>query len=135
MTLHHIEGATCPLCEDKLMGAHAYLQDWFRRKKTEYTNLHIAWAYRDFADQEQAFADKKSNAHWPLSPHNHTEQSKPCSLALDLFLIDEDFEARFPILFYSKLNAENIANRDLVIWGGNFKHLKDDDHFEYSGSI
>lgn len=130
MKVHHTSDRVCPSCEAKLLTAEPALGEWFRRLKARYINVHIAWAYRGAEDQEQAFRDRKSNCHYPDSPHNKTKDGKPCSIALDLFQEDEDGVARFSKDFYAKVNAENLANHEPLIWGGDFKTLGDFDHFQ-----
>lgn len=127
---HHDESPDCPLCSEKLKTAHSLMVDWFKRVKLRYPNVHVSWAYRGQADQEKAFADKRTKVHFPNSPHNHSQDGKPCALALDLFLIDEDGIARFPGMFYAKLNAENEQNKEPIFWGGRFKNFGDLDHFQ-----
>lgn len=130
MSLHHEAGATCTLCASKLLTAHPYLRDWFESVKIRYPNVHISWAFRGEEDQNRMKADGKSNASFGSSPHNHMENGKPCSLALDLFLLDEDGVARFPPLFYAKLYSDCKRDMDRIRWGGTFKKLLDQNHFE-----
>lgn len=128
----HIDGPECPECNKKLLTAHPYLSSWFKKKvKKQYPNAHISWAWRGEADQNQFLKEGKTTLPFPRSPHN---KSKPdgtkCAMALDLFLIDDDGSARFPPLWYAKLNTENEADREPIRWGGKFKSIGDGDHFE-----
>ena len=54
----------------------------------------------------------------------------PFSKALDLFLIDDDGVARFPMPFYKMLWEKTEKDRWPIAWGGNFKKFKDGPHFE-----
>ncbi len=81
-------------------------------------------------DQNKCVSEGKSKAVWPTSPHNAMRDKKPCSKALDLFQIDEDGIARWVPIFFAKLNAENLANLEPLIWGGEFKTLGDSCHFQ-----
>jgi hypothetical protein len=131
---HHTHDPVCPLCEDKLFTAHDYLKGWFRSLKSRYPNVHVSWAYRGQADQEEFFKEGKTRAHYPHSAHNKTDEAgKPCSLALDLFQIDEDGVARFSPLFYAKIADESEKDGALILWGGTFKNIGDRDHFQYKG--
>jgi hypothetical protein len=130
MSLHHTDDPVCPLCEAKLQQAHSYLQGFFREKKKKYSNLHVSWSFRNKVEQEQAYLDGKTRAHFPKSPHNKMKDGKPCAEALDLFQIDEDGVARFSPLFYVKLSHECEEDKLPIVWGGNFKKLHDYDHFE-----
>ncbi len=135
MGLHHNDDPTCPLCEDKLKQAHEYLRLWFIDVKKRYPTAHVCWSWRGEKDQNKAYYEGKSNLKFPNSPHNNMKNGNPCSLALDLFLL-EDHAAIFPPLFYSKLNRENAESNTPIIWGGSFKSkagksLGDYDHFQY----
>ena len=98
--------------------------------------MHISWAYRDQASQEQAFADHESNDHYPNSPHNHMDGTTPMSLALDIFQITEEGEACFSPQFCALLDSENQADREPILNGAKFKRLDgkplgDFGHFQY----
>jgi hypothetical protein len=127
MSTHHVPGALCLLCEDKLKSAHPLLAEWFRAKKKNYLNLHIAWAYRNAVDQNAAYKEGKSNAQFPNSPHN-----KEPAQALDIFLINEDGEAVWPPVLYAKIAQESKDEYPYILWGGNFSGpiQRDRDHFE-----
>lgn len=85
----------------------------------------MAWE----ADQNQAYSDGKSRQKWPESAHNYMENGVPCSLALDLFELNEDGDALFPVEIYSKINSVNESLTDGPKWGGNYLTLRDYDHF------
>lgn len=130
-SLHHTSDAICPLCESKLMQAHPDIASWYREKKKLYPNLHISFSYRTMKEQNELFAQGKTLLQWPNSKHNNQlPNGLPCALALDLFQIDEDGNGRFSRQFYSLLNDQNRADRAPIRWGGDFKSLKDYDHFE-----
>lgn len=129
--LHHTHDPVCLLCEDKLFTADPRLASWFRAVKARYTNVHVSWSWRGEADQEAFFKEGKTHAHFPHSAHNKMDASgKPCSLALDLFQIDEDGIARFSPLFYAKIADESEKTNEPILWGGTFKNIGDKDHFQ-----
>ena len=132
---HHTDDPVCPLCEFKLKTAHPYLGEWFRRLKIKYPNSHISWAWRGQADQEAFFTAGKTRCHFPHSKHNFMKGALPYSLALDLFQLDEDGNARFSPLWYAKVNAENEADKEPIIAGITFKSIGDGDHFQLSESV
>jgi peptidoglycan LD-endopeptidase CwlK len=135
MKLYHDDKPSCDLCEWKLREAHPYLQSWFRRVKSMHPSVHISCAWRNQEDQEKAYNEGKSKAHYPNSPHNFMIGDKPCSLALDLFQIDADGMARFSWKFY-ELVAKESAEQDFeVVWGGTFKSLRDGPHYQLSAKI
>lgn len=131
ISLHHSDRPECPLCNWKLKDAHPLLAAWFKSVKKRYVNVHIAWAFRSQADQDKMVREKKSLANWPNSKHNYmTADFKPCAEALDLFLLDDDGNARWPKIFYAKLAAENKVNQDPINWSGEFKSILESNHFE-----
>ena len=125
----HSDGPECPGCDLKLKDAHSYLQDWFKRLKAKYVNVHVACAYRDQLSQEQAFKSGATKLHFPLSAHN-----KVPALALDVFLIGEDGVAAWPPQWFIQVNQENIANKEPLQWGGMWHELGDNDHFQYKST-
>lgn len=127
---HHNSDPTCPLCAEKIAEAHPEMRAWFLDVKSRYPNAHVSWSFRCEEDQNQLVLDKKSRLSWPHSAHNQMEDGKPCSMALDLFQIDEDGVGRWSPLWFAKLNAENENNKLPIFWGGNWKTLGDNDHFE-----
>lgn len=127
----HQDGETCPGCELKLDEAHPYLAQWFREKvKPKYPNAHVAWSYRGEADQNAAVSEGRSEQPYPQSAHNHTENGKPCSYALDLF---EQVQGKglWSPGFYSSVNADIDKEGLPIFWGGRWKKLGDKDHFQY----
>jgi len=132
---HHDPGPTCPSCEKKLEEAHPYMASWFHDIKKDIPMIHISWSYRDGPSQELAFKQGKTKLHFPLSKHNFIKIGKPCSLALDLFVLSVEGIAQFPQLTYAKINAYNESKSLPINWGGKWKSIGDSDHFEFSGSV
>jgi hypothetical protein len=129
----HTHDAICPLCQLKLKQAHPYLQKWFLKIKSRHFDAHISWSYRDQADQEKAFSEGKTHAHYPNSPHNHLDQDgNPLSLALDLFQLSEQGKALWEQAFFRMIWDECVKDGDDMIWGGNFRSLGDLDHFQFN---
>lgn len=131
MSLHHLEGASCPLCEEKLAEAHPELVKWYRKKvKAFKPEAHISCSYRGEADQAQAVQEGKSRLAFPHSPHNKTgPDGKPEARALDLFVLEGGL-ARFPSLWYTAIAATAVMAKDPILWGGTWKKLGDLDHFQ-----
>jgi hypothetical protein len=114
------------LCQEKLALAHPKLVAWFCAAKTRNPSMHVSWSYRDETSQKNAFAIGASKLHYPMSAHN-----KEPAMALDIFQIDDSGKAVFDPVFCAKL-ADEIRRANLpFIWGGNFKSLGDNDHFQY----
>lgn len=131
MSLHHAAGLDCELCDYKLESAHPILQDWFKTKvKIKFPDAHISWSFRDEQEQEQYFLDKKTELHWPDSPHNFMVDGKPCSKALDLFQIDDTGEGLWNPIFFFRLGEIIKAESDPVFWGGLFKTFGDANHYQ-----
>jgi len=137
----------CLGCMDKLAGAHKFLSDWFwKHVVPNYSNAHVAWAYRGQADQDAFYHNGTSRLQWPHSAHNKRApidmgrvydpsdetdpNTKPEAMAIDLFQI-VDGVAIWPTKFFYDL-ANDIRKLDLPIyWGGQWKSLGDKDHFQY----
>lgn len=128
----HSHDPHCLLCEEKLATAHPWLRDWFWRVKSRHPSVHTSWAWRGEEDQNRLKAEGASNASFGKSKHNHMEDGKPCSLALDLFELTQAGTARWDGVFFAGLNAENEALGENLIWGGKFRKLGDYCHFEMS---
>lgn len=128
MNHHTHPSETCLACQDKLHSADYRLVDWFTDIiSRSFPDVHIAWSFRDKASQDGACAYGGSQLSWPKSKHNHTEDGVGSALALDLFqLLNE--QAHFPLDIYSKIAKEYML--PIMQWGGNWKTLKDYDHFE-----
>lgn len=124
---HHTSDPSCLLCEQKLLQATKELEIWFRKVKSKYPSIHISWSYRDQASQEQAFAEGKTHAHFPHSPHNQMP-----SLAIDIFQINDKGQAIFDPIFCAKIAEEARQDEDPILWGGIFKSLGDNDHFQFN---
>lgn len=122
---HHTSDLACALCELKLKDAHPDLGGWFHAMKEKHADLHISWSFRDQASQEQAFQDRKTKLHFPQSAHNKTP-----AMALDIFQIDDSGRAKWDPVFCAKLNDETAAAGYTLKWGGLWKTLGDNDHFE-----
>lgn len=133
-SIHHTSDDVCPLCADKLREAHPLLVDWFNHDiKPKYTDAHISWSWRGRDEQEKAFVEGKTKLHFPDSAHNKMNGLVKYSCALDLFQINNGV-AKFAPLWYAKLAQEIEKNKLPLIWGGAWKHLGDQDHFELDHS-
>jgi hypothetical protein len=128
---HHTSDVLCPLCAQKLIQAHPEITMWFHWAKTKHPDLHVSWSYRNQAEQTQAVSNGASRLNYPDSAHNKTDANgNPCSLALDVFQINDAGQAVFDPIFCAKLDAESEAAGYIIKWGGNFRSLGDNDHFE-----
>ena len=133
-SFHHVDGLVCPACEDKLSRVHPYLAQWFRMTvKREYPSAHVSWSDRDEASQEAAFAAGTTKLHYPESAHNHTENGKPLSYALDLFQQVSGKAVWDKNFFQSLADAIEAAGLP-IFWGGKWRALGDNDHFQYRAS-
>lgn len=133
MALHHLYGVPeCPLCEDKLKTAHPELRDIYKKQiKPNFPDCHVSWAWRNEEDQNRFFAQHRSDCEWPHSPHNKMDDGgNPCSLALDLFKMDQNLVASFPTRLYFEISEFLKSNALQVRWGGAFRTISDYDHFE-----
>lgn len=127
---HHTSEPTCALCEAKLSQAHPDLGKWFRDLKSRHPDVHVSWSFRDQSSQEQAFSEGKTRLHFPLSAHNHTVEGEPLSLALDIFQIDDQGKGKWDPVFCAKVAQESLSLGYSLKWGGDWKSLGDNDHFQ-----
>ncbi len=128
--MQHTKDQKCNGCQDKLLGVHLALVDWFNWLKWNHPEVHICWGWRGKEEQHKAFLDGQSKADWPNSKHNNMLDGIPCSLALDIFTIDDKNIAHFSRDFYERVATETENEGYPIRWGGTFAHLKDLDHFE-----
>jgi len=130
--IKHTAGPVCAECELKLASAHPYMVYWFHRRKAQHPDLHVSWAFRDQATQDDLYHRGLTRREWPTSKHNFMKDGKPCSFALDLFFIDHGI-AVFPWPRYQLISEDSKAEMSPVLWGHDFKfHKEDGDHFEFT---
>ncbi len=139
MALKHIENQeTCPSCDAKLSACHPYLKPWFYKIKAKWPNLHVAWGFRNQADQNQAVLEHRSNLEWPYSPHNKIVNGLPQSLAIDLFE-QVGGRGKWDQLLFAAIYAYIKSENDKIFWGGSWKLNKgkeiDSDHFQYDATV
>ena len=129
--VHDKDDPQCMGCKNKLLDVHLALNAWFWDMKKRYEDLHISWGFRDEKHQRADFKAGLSRLNWPNSKHNNMLDGSPCSLALDVFRIDQQTGAAlFNSSFYTVLNEYSKSQGYNLRWGGEFKTLKDLDHFE-----
>lgn len=127
----HNDGPSCAGCEKKLLGAHPAIADWYRRRKEQFQDLHIAWAFRNQEEQTQCLIAKKTRLPWPKSKHNRMlPDQTPQSCALDLFgLLNGVSDYSWD--YFTKISNASKADGEPVLWGHDFRtHQEDGDHFE-----
>ena len=128
--MKHQNGARCLRCEEKLKEANPEIVSFFYWLKPRYQKIHISWTFRDQANQDQFFMRGTSKLKWPNSPHNATDlMGKADSHAIDLFVLDDD-KALWPIETFKAIAKDVRDNKIPMIWGGDFIHLGDFDHFQ-----
>ena len=111
--------------EIKLKELHTDLQS-ILSEAIKIFDFTILCGYRGQEEQEKAFLNGNSKAHFGQSKHNF----KP-SLAVDIapYPIDWNNVERFKNLADIILKIANEKNIKLI-WGGNWQKLKDYPHFE-----
>ena len=131
-SVHHSADPICPKCEITLMWAHPEFIPVWKAIKTKFLDAHISWTYRDKDSQEEAFKERKSNAHFPNSPHNKTDaKGNKCSHAIDLFQITSEHpEGLWKEEWFEEIATYIVALFPFVFWGGKFKSIHDGDHYE-----
>lgn len=129
----HNGGISCNGCETLLNNAHPNFRAWFYKRKNKFPDLHIAVTYRDEKTQNDAVAEGKSRLKFPQSAHNWTHKGSPCSRAVDIFQINKDFPGgKWDGIFCAQINDLNKQEKEALFWGGEWKTLGDNDHFQFS---
>jgi D-alanyl-D-alanine carboxypeptidase len=121
----HTDDLECQGCNERLKDAHPMIESFFHVMKDMHPDLHTSCVYRDDIEQNLKFKQGLSNAKAGQSKHN----LKP-SLAIDLFQQNPQGRAKFDGVFMAKIYKQATALGYEIIWGGNFKRLKDFVHFE-----
>lgn len=121
----------CSRCETKLQEAHPHLKVFFQWVKINHPDAHVSWTFRDQANQDECFRMGKSKLQWPKSPHNAMDLfGKPCSEAIDLFVLSNDGKAEWPTGWFKTVSQQMKDAGMPFKWGGDFKTLGDADHFQ-----
>lgn len=131
----HKNGQPCDSCIKKLEGCHIGIGTFFVWVRSRFPEAHISWGFRNQQQQDLAFNTGQSKTKWPDSKHNNMADGVPASMAIDIFRLGPDGKAYFEVEFYEKIwTASQLEGfNGIVEWGGNFKTLKDYNHFELGG--
>ena len=114
-----------PVSIERLRACHPDIQRVVELAASRFP-FTVLCGFRGEEEQTKAFAEGKSRAKWGESKHNATP-----SQAVDLAPLPIDWEnlPRFRTMANVVLQAAKELNVQLV-WGGDFKKLKDMPHFE-----
>lgn len=123
----HVNAATCPSCEEKLSTVHPDLRRWVSILRSTHPDAHVSCGYRGEADQADAYRTGHSKALWGQSAHNVLP-----SHAVDLFRLTQANGASFDKPWYILVIGPIVRAAGLV-YGGDFKVLKDYPHVELPG--
>ena len=83
--MSHENNGKCPHCQhllEKYQGTHPVLKSWFEQLQELHPEAHISCAGRGEKEQEEAFIDGRSRAHFGDSAHNWC-------CAIDLFVMKD----------------------------------------------
>lgn len=114
----------CLGCAGKLKTAHPELVKFALAFRTDHPEGHISCSTRSQAEQEADYVKGVSKARWGESPHDFDP-----SRALDWFRLTQAGGASFDSTWYIAILNPAIIRAGLV-WGGNFKSIKDLPHVE-----
>lgn len=114
-----------PISKLRLATCHPELQRLFN-DVVELRDCAILVGHRGEADQAAACAAGKSRTPWPTSNHNCTPSRAVDVAPYPVDWSDIDGFKEFAAFVQERAVALGISIR----WGGDFKHLKDYDHFE-----
>jgi peptidoglycan L-alanyl-D-glutamate endopeptidase CwlK len=116
--------------QKNLAEAHPLLQKVVNQFLIDYPNVafQINDAQRGRAEQEHAYQNKTSRAHFGQSAHNF----KP-AVALDIFPKPVQFSKWQPYQMFAKEFLSTARKLGIAItWGGSWTKIKDGPHFELS---
>lgn len=125
----HSNIPSCPACNDKLAQVHPDLVRWVGVLRSTHPDAHVSTGYRDKADQEACFAGGVSHAHFGQSAHNTVPAQ-----AVDLFRLTQAGGAAFDKPWYESVVAV-VAKAAGLVWGGDWKSIKDCPHVELPGFV
>lgn len=133
--MHVNPSESCVSCAQKLEQCHNSLKLWFEILSDNFKDCHIAVGFRNEADQEEAFKQGLTHAHFGQSKHNRMNGLNPESWAIDIFRLGDDGKAYFEDSYFQNIwnfidKIQTQAGDIDLIWGGNFTNLKDMDHLE-----
>jgi len=115
---------------NNLKQAHPLLQKVVQQFQIDFPNVQfqINDAQRGRAEQEQAYRNKTSRAHFGQSAHNY----KP-AVALDIYVKPVQFAKWAPYQMFAKEFLSSAAKVGVSLtWGGSWTSIKDGPHFELS---
>lgn len=124
------ENPVCTRCQAFVPELSYVMQDFWLWITKNYLNCHIAQGFRGELQQHLDFLDGKSKVDFPESKHNVMDAGKPFSQAIDIFVLDEQGNAQWPIPFFQDLYGAALMASQPVVWGGSWLNFPDHDHFE-----
>lgn len=114
--------------KERLATTHPLLQDLFN-EVIKHTDCSILYGHRNCAEQEEAFTNGRSKAHYGQSFHNYFP-----SLAVDAMPWPINWEDLKGIHEFAGFVLGVAAAKGIQIrWGGHFKNFFDGPHFELIG--
>ena len=112
----------------RLQTCHPLLQDLFH-EVIKHTDCSIIFGYRNREEQEEAFNNGRSKAHYGQSNHNFYP-----SLAVDAMPYPINWEDMKGIHHFAGVVKGIAATKKIPIrWGGEFKGFFDGPHYELIG--
>lgn len=113
---------------NRLQTCHPLLQDLFN-EVIKYQDCAIVFGYRNREEQEEAFKNGRSKAHYGQSNHNFYP-----SLAVDVMPYPINWEDMKGIHKFAGFVLGVAAAKNIPIrWGGEFKNFFDGPHYELIG--
>lgn len=114
--------------KERLATSHPLLQDLFN-EIIKHRDCSILYGHRNRVEQEEAFTNGRSKAHYGQSFHNYSP-----SLAVDAMPWPINWEDLKGIHEFAGFVLGVAAAKGIEIrWGGHFKNFFDGPHFELIG--
>jgi hypothetical protein len=108
----HENNGNCAKCDElfnKYPSFFKPLRDWFKALQAKHPEAHISCAGRGKKEQEEAYDNRRSRAHWGESAHNY-------NAALDLFEMQGKREDIYELAWFNSIVSPNIP--DSLNWYG-----------------
>lgn len=125
----------CDGCETFLLNLSPVMRSFSAWIFKTYTDIHICQGFRSEADQHADFLSGKSRLDYPRSAHNNIANGEPSSEAIDVFILNPDGTASWPLERFKELHLDALEAKQPVYWGGLWPGFPDSDHWQNSAWI
>ena len=117
------------ISKERLSSCHPILQSLFN-EVIKHRDCSVICGYRGKEEQEKAFSEGKSKAHFGDSKHNYSP-----SLAVDVMPFPIQWNDKNGIMDFADFVKDTAFKLGIGIrWGGDFSNFFDGPHYELTGT-